>query len=146
MSKSSLVVAAIAVFAFSVPADAQTNDEASQQQRPSESVPVCVPTTGTQDTATPVRTLTFYNPVTAASTPSLTFYNPVAYPRPALTYYTPLGQIDPPFRTPQPPSPPPAETAQSAPPTLSQPSMPPTTTLPAAGVCPPGAQVDRVMR
>jgi hypothetical protein len=146
MSKSLLIVALIAVFAFAAPAAAQTNDEASSQ-RPSESVPVCVPpTTGAQETATPVRTLTFYNPVTASSTPSLTFYNPVAYPRPALTYYTPLGQIDPPFRTPQPPSPAPAETVQSVSPTLSQPTMPATTTLPAAGVCPPGTHVDRVVR
>jgi hypothetical protein len=143
MSKSLLIVAVIAVFAFAVPAAAQTSDEASPQ-RPSESVPVCVPPTGAQETTTPVRTLTFYNPVTASSTPSLTFYNPVAYPRPALTYYTPLGQIDPPFRTPQPPSPAPAETVQSVSPTLSQPSMPATTTLPAAGVCPPGTHVGRV--
>ena len=145
MSKSLLIIVAIAVVAFAVPTAAQTNDEESQQ-RPSESVPVCVPTTGMQETTTPLRTLTFYNPVTASSTPSLTFYNPVAYPRPALTYYTPLGQIDPPIRTQQPPSLPPVETVQSAPPTLSQPSMPPTTTIPAPGVCPPGAQVERVAR
>jgi hypothetical protein len=144
MSKSLVIVAVIAVFAFAVPSAAQTNDEASQQ-RPTESIPVCVPTTtGTEETTTPVRTLTFYNPVTASSTPSLTFYNPVAYPRSALTYYTPLGQIDPPIRTAQPPSPPPVETVQSAPPT--QPSMPSTTTVPAPGVCPPGTQVERVAR
>ena len=146
MSKSLLIVAATAVFAFALPGAAQTNDEASQQRR-SESVPVCVPTTtGTQEVTTPVRTLTFYNPVTASSTPSLTFYNPVAYPRPALTYYTPLGQIDPPIRTSQPPSPPPVEAVQSASPTLSQPSMPPTTTVSAPGVCPPGTHVERVAR
>lgn len=146
-----LIVVATAAFALAepiaaqeIPEEARQPNPETSQQRPTEAVPVCAPTTtGTQETTPPVRTLIVYNPVTASSTPSLTFYNPVAYPRPALTYYTPLGQIDPPIRTSQPPSPPPVETVQSAPPT---PSMPATTTIPAPGACPPGTQVERVAR
>jgi hypothetical protein len=145
-----LVVVAVA-FAPGARVAAQASPEASQQ-RPSESPLVCAPsTTATQETVTPLRTLTVYNPV-AASTPSLTFYNPTAYPRPPLTFYTPLGQIDPPIRTSLPPTlppvetptPPPAETTPSAIPL--QPSMPATQTIPAPGACPPGTQVERLTR
>ena len=148
-----LLVVVTAVFALGARVAAQTSPEASQQ-RPTELALVCAPTTTTtQETVTPLRTLTVYNPV-AASTPSLTFYNPTAYPRPPLTFYTPLGQIDPPIRTSLPPTLPPvetptlppAETTPSAPATPSQPSMPATQTIPAPGACPPGTQVERLTR
>jgi hypothetical protein len=114
-------------------------------------VPVCVPRTpATPDTTAPLATLTVYNPVMAASTPPLTFYNPSGLPSPQLTFYTPLGQIDPPIRTPLPSSPPNA--AQSLPTqSTSQSRLPSQTTMPtqtiaAPGPCPPGTQIDRLVR
>jgi hypothetical protein len=140
-----LSIAITAVFALAVPVAAQTNPEASQQ-RSTESVPVCVPTTTTTlETTTPRPTLTVYNPA-MAFTAALTFYNPSAFPAPPLTFYTPLGQIDPPLRTPRPLSPPPGQTMQSAPAMPSQPLMPTTQTIPSPGPCPPGTQVERLAR
>lgn len=147
MSKSfpALIVFLTAVFSLAGRSAAQTTPGASQQ-RLTEFVPVCVPTTTTTPEAmTTVRTLTVYNPLNA-STPPLTFYNsdPNAFPPPPLTFYTPLGQIDPPIRAPR--LPPPAQTMPSAPLMPSQPSMPTTPTFPSPGPCPPGTQLERVAR
>ena len=66
-----LIVIVAAVFALAVPVAAQTSPDASRQ-RPTESVPVCVPTTiTTLETATPLATLTVYNPVMASTPPLL---------------------------------------------------------------------------
>jgi hypothetical protein len=164
MSKSFavLVVMATAVLAVPVRTTAQTSS-AVYQQRPTEFVPVCAPTPATALTTTTTGpTLTVYNPVSAATPPSLTFYNPISYPPAPLTFYTPLGQIDPPIRTSRPstltplvdtlpdpletPAPsvetstPPAETVPT------QPPMPATQTIRSPGPCPPGTQVERVPR
>jgi hypothetical protein len=146
MSKTlrALVLMASATFAEVAPVSAQTIPEAARQ-RPTESVPVCVPTTiATQDGTPASSSLTVYNPV-MTSGPSLTFYTPSNFPRPPLTYYTPLGQIDPPIAT-RPPSPPAAQTpqtTQSPSSTSTQSPMPQTETIPAPGPCPPGTQLER---
>ena len=138
------IVIVTAVFALAVPAAAQTSPDASQQ-RPTESVPACVPTT--QETMTPLATLTVYNPVMAStSTPALTFYNPSGFPPAPLTFYTPLGQIDPPIRIPRSSSPPPVQTMPSAPAMPSQASMPTTQTISSPGPCPPGTRLERLVR
>jgi hypothetical protein len=139
-----LVATITAVFALAVPVAAQTNPEASQQ-RSTESVPMCVPTTTTLETTTPRPTLTVYNPA-MAPTAALTFYNPSAFPATPLTFYTPLGQIDPPLRAPRPQPPQPVQTLQSAPAMPAQPLMPTTQTIPSPGPCPPGTQVERLAR
>lgn len=148
MSKSFpvLIVIFTAAFALATPVAAQTNPEASQQ-RSTESVPVCVPTTtATRETVTPSATVTFYNP-TMASTPPLTFYNPSSFPPPPLTFYTPLGRIDPPIRVqrPLPPSSGQTMPSVSAPARPSQPAMPRTETIPGSDPCPPGTHVERLM-
>jgi len=138
-----LLVIASAVFAVAVPVAAQTIPE-TPEQRPTELVPICAPTTGeTLETTTPLATVTLYNPVTA-STPPLAFYNPSAFPSPSLTFYTPLGQIDPPIRIPTLSSPPPAQTTPSALAAPSRPPMPATQTIPSPGPCPPGSQLERL--
>ena len=140
-----LIVIVAAVFALAVPVAAQTSPDASRQ-RPTESVPVCVPTTiTTLETMTPLRTLTVYNPV-MASTPPLTFYNPSAFPAPSLTFFTPLGQIDPPIRISSPSPPASAQTTPSALALPSQRPMPTTQTIPSSGPCPPGTQLERLAR
>ena len=134
-----LIIIVTAAFALAVPVAAQTYPEPSQQ-RPTESVPVCVPTTTTTlEAMTPLPTLTVYNPVMASTLP-LTYYNPSAFAPAPLTFYTPLGQIDPPIRAPRAPSPSPVQT------TPSQPSMPATQTIASPGPCPPGTQLERLAR
>ena len=148
MSKSFpvLIVFLTAVFALAGPSAAQTTPGASPQ-RSTESVPVCVPTTTTTpEPMTRVPTVTVYNPLNA-STPALTFYNsdPNAFPPPPLTFFTPLGQIDPPIRVLKPPSPP-VQAMPAAPTPSSQPSFPATQTIASPGPCPPGTQLERLAR